>query len=71
MMNPLSPQRRLPFRELLRRIDRIAGELNVVLLVIAIGLGALDFTFLVTQKVVETLPPVTHLSYAELSQPDK
>jgi hypothetical protein len=48
-------------REFLRRIDKVAGDLNVVLFIFAIGLATLDFTFLVTQKVVESLPPATRI----------
>ena len=63
MMNGLSPQNRLSIKELLRRIDRVAAELNVLLVVIAIGLAALDVMFLVTQKVVDHLPPITRISH--------
>ncbi len=63
MIKPLSPQNRFWFKELLRRIDRVAGDLNVLLLVIAIGLATLDMTFLVTQKVVDHLPPITRLAH--------
>jgi hypothetical protein len=61
MINRLSPGRRIRVREALRRLDRIAGDLNVLLVVIAVGLATLDLTFLVTQKVVEHLPPVTRM----------
>jgi hypothetical protein len=54
--------------EFLRRVDKIAGDLNVVLLIFAIGLATLDFTFLVTQKVVESLPPATRM-VSDPSQP--
>ncbi|HEX3862937.1 MAG TPA: hypothetical protein VHY35_14710 [Stellaceae bacterium] len=60
-MKRLSPNARISMRGLLRRMDRIAGDLNVLLVVIAIGLATLDFTFLVTQRVVEKLPPVTRV----------
>lgn len=64
MINRLSLQKRLPaWRETLRRIDRVAADLNVLLIVIAIGLATLDFTFLVTKKVVDSLPPVTRLAH--------
>ncbi len=63
MMNRLSPHNRLLIKEVLRRIDRVAADLNVLLVVIAIGLAALDMIFLVTQKVVDNLPPVTRVSY--------
>jgi hypothetical protein len=48
-------------REFLRRVDKIAGDLNVVLFIFMVGLATLDFTFLVTQKVVESLPPATRI----------
>jgi hypothetical protein len=47
--------------QLIGRIDRIAADLNVVLLIFAVGLATLDLTFLVTQKVVDRLPQVTRL----------
>jgi hypothetical protein len=46
----------------MRRIDKVAADLNVILLVFAVGLATLDFTFLVTQKVVDRLPQVTRLA---------
>jgi hypothetical protein len=63
MMKPLSPQNRLTIKALVRRADRVAADLNVLLVVVAIGLAALDMTFLVTQKVVDNLPPITRVSY--------
>ena len=63
MMRRLSPRNRLLVKEMARRVDRIAGDLNVLLVVIAIGLAALDMTFLVTQKVMDNLPPITRVSY--------
>jgi hypothetical protein len=48
---------------MLRRADRVAGDLNVLLVVIAIGLATLDVTFLLTQKVVDNLPPITRVNY--------
>ena len=48
-------------KEMLQRIDRVAGDLNVLLVVIAIGLATLDLTFLVTQNIVNHLPPVTRV----------
>ncbi|HWB50962.1 MAG TPA: hypothetical protein VG651_17760 [Stellaceae bacterium] len=47
--------------QLMQRIDRIAADLNVVLLIFAVGLATLDLTFMVTQKVVDRLPQVTRL----------
>jgi hypothetical protein len=48
--------------QLIQRIDRIAGDLNVVLLIFAVGLATLDLTFMVTQKVIDRLPQVTRLA---------
>ena len=58
-----SPSKGFSIKEALRRIDRIVGDLNILLMVIAIGLATLDLTFLVTQKVVERLPPITRLAH--------
>jgi len=65
MMKQFSPQNGPSFKEFLRRADRIAGDLNALLLVLALGLATLDFTFLVTQKVVDQLPQVTRVSYID------
>jgi hypothetical protein len=48
---------------MLRRIDRVVADLNVLLVVVAIGLATLDVTFLITQKVVDHLAPVTRMTY--------
>jgi hypothetical protein len=48
-------------RQLVQRVDKVAADLNVVLLIFAVGLATLDFTFLVTQKVVDRLPQVTRV----------
>jgi hypothetical protein len=48
--------------ELLRRADRVASDLNVILMVFAVGLATLDLTFLVTQKLISRLPQVTYLT---------
>ncbi len=63
MIKRLSPQNRLSIRELLRRVDRVAGDLNVLLVVVAIGLATLDMTCLLTQTFVDNLPPITRISY--------
>jgi len=44
-------------RFVLRRIDRMAGELNAFLVVVAIGLAMLDLAY-AAQKFVDALPPV-------------
>jgi hypothetical protein len=58
-MNRTSPPTRLSLKEFGQRVDRVAGHLNVLLVVIALGLATLDFTFFVTEKVVDSLPPIT------------
>jgi hypothetical protein len=62
-MRRLSPRKDFSVKQLLQRVDRIAGDLNVLLIVIAIGLATLDLTFLITQNVVNHLPPVTRVVY--------
>lgn len=64
-MNRLVPQNRRAWKEGMRRLDRLAGDLNVLLVVVAIGLATLDMTFFFTQKVVDHLPPVTRVVYVE------
>jgi len=44
-------------RFVLRRIDRMAGELNAFLVVVAIGLAMLDLAY-AAQKFVDALPQV-------------
>jgi hypothetical protein len=62
MMLRLSPEKRLSLREKFKQIDRIAGDLNVLLVVVAIGLAVLDMTFVVTLSVIDNLPPITRMS---------
>ena len=61
-MKRLSSRKSFSMKEMLQRIDRVAGDLNVLLVVIAIGLATLDLTFLVTQNVVNRLPPITRIA---------
>ena len=63
MLHRLSPRKRVSLKEMLRRVDRVAADLNVLLVVIAIGLAALDVSILMTQKIIDHLPPVTRISY--------
>ena len=63
MIKRLFPYHRMPLKALMHRADRVAADLNVLLVVIAIGLATLDMTFLVTQKVVDHLPPITRVTY--------
>ena len=59
MIYRLSRGKWIRLKEAARRVDRIAGDLNLLLLVFALGLATLNVTFLVTQNVVEQLPRVT------------
>ena len=58
MSNPISPLNPSVRKEWLRRLDRTAGELNVLLVVFAIGLATLDLTFPVSERVIDRLPQV-------------
>ena len=58
LKHPL-PQPRPSFREFFRRVDRVAGDLNVLLVVVAMGLAMLDFTFFVTERMIDSLPQIT------------
>lgn len=62
MMKHPSPQTRPPFKEFVRRADRVAADLNVLLVVVAMGLAMLDFTFFVTERMIDNLPPITVVS---------
>ena len=55
-MRLFAPRYRDLPRFMLRRIDRIAGDVNTVLIVIAVGLAMLDLLYAV-QKIVDALPP--------------
>jgi hypothetical protein len=52
-----------------RRLDRIAADLNVLLVMFAIGLATLDLTFLVTQRVIDRLPQVMRVVHIDGSAP--
>jgi hypothetical protein len=70
-MKLLSPQSRLSLKELLDRVDRAAASLNVLLVIIALGLAMLDTTFFVTEKIIDNLPPITHVGDSgQSSQPN-
>ena len=44
--------------EWLRRLERLAADLNVLLLMFAIGLAVLDVTFLVSERLLDRLPVI-------------
>lgn len=49
----------------MRRLDRIAADLNVLLIAFAIGLASLDLTVLVAQHVIDRLPQMTRVVYVD------
>ena len=61
MRNPTTPRNPSVRKEWLRHLDRAAADLNVLLVVFAIGLAALDVTFLFSQRIIDRLPQVTRL----------
>jgi hypothetical protein len=69
MPNPIPPRNQSFRKEWLRRLDRAAGDLNVLLVVFAIGLALLNVTFLASQRAIEHLPPVTRAAYAQQKAP--
>jgi hypothetical protein len=59
MRRPIVHYRDTP-RFVLRRLDRIAGEVNTILIVAALGLGMLDLLY-VLQRFVDALPPAMRI----------
>jgi hypothetical protein len=49
----------------LQRLDRVTGDLNVLLTAVAIGLATLDMTCFVSQRLVDNLPKATRIAYAD------
>lgn len=62
---------RVPMKERMSRIDRVAGKLNIWLFVIAIGLAVLDFSVLIFKSVEALPPPEAESSAAQPSAPGK
>jgi hypothetical protein len=69
MLRKPSPSNTAAPREWLRRLDRIAADLNVLLALFAIGLATLDVTFLVSQRLIDRLPEVTRVTYVARPAP--
>ncbi|MGH7097660.1 MAG: hypothetical protein ACREE4_08390 [Stellaceae bacterium] len=44
-------------KQQLARLDQISRKINVWLVVVAIGLGMLDFSVLVTKGILAAMPP--------------
>jgi hypothetical protein len=67
MTTPTSPNRP-PLKEWLDRLDRIAGNLNAALFVVAIGLAMLDFTVFVANFAVAQIPLATTAAHSAPNQ---
>lgn len=44
-------------RQQLARLDQISSKINIWLVAVAIGLGMLDFSVLVTKGILAAMPP--------------
>lgn len=71
MLNRLSPQKRIRVKETIRHLDRVAADLNVLLILFALGLAVLDLTFLLTQNIVDQLPNATTVTFEAPQSPRK
>ena len=60
MRRPIVHYRDTP-RFVLRRIDHIAGEINTILIIVALGLGMLDLLYAL-QKIVDAIPPAVQIA---------
>ena len=65
MLRKLTLPNRSRRMEWWRRLDRIAADLNILLLMFAIGLATLDLTFVVTRQVIDQLPQMTRIVYVD------
>ena len=61
-MQNRSPDNDNSRKGLIGRLDRIAAEMNVFLIVLAIGLATLDLTCLWAFKMRDALPTIGHLA---------
>ena len=60
MRRPIVHYRDTP-RFVLRRLNHIAGEVNTILFVLALGLGMLDLLYAM-QKLVDAIPPAVQMA---------
>ena len=60
-MRPQS-SRQAVAKQVFQRINKAAGELNAFLMVIAIGLAALDLTCLYALTLEKAMPPITEVN---------
>ena len=66
-----SPQEDDPPKRLLARLDRVAREMNAFLLVLALGLAALDLTCLWAFRMADALPAMTRANATGAIIPNK
>lgn len=52
-----------------RRVNRIVADLNVLLVIFAIGLATLDLTFFVGEKIIDRLPQAMRVVSADVAPP--
>lgn len=71
MLRRLSPDKRVRARELIRQLDRMAADLNIVLILFALGLAILNVTFLITYSVTDHLPAATRVTFEAPQSPGK
>ena len=62
------PRRPAARRAWLQRLDRFAADLNVLLVMFAIGLAVLDLTLVFSHRLLDGLP-VTHAVHAATPPP--
>ena len=58
-------------KRLVARLDRVAGEMNAFLFVLALGLAALDLTCLWAFRMADALPPIARSSATGAVMPNK
>jgi hypothetical protein len=56
MINRLLPHNRPSVKELIHRLDKVVGGLNVMLLVVAIGLAMVDVSLVIGQQLAAHMP---------------
>ena len=61
-MENRSPQHNASAKQLINRLDRLAREMNAMLLVLAIGLAALDVSGVVAAVIRDAAPSVARFS---------
>jgi len=52
-------------KKFMKKLDDACAVVNVFLVVIAIGIGTLDLTFLVTNNIMKNMPQITRVVFVE------